>query len=277
VIRAALRNMAMTCLHAKAVLTSELTALNQNRVQILMFHDLCPEDEGRFGALIDELSVDHAFTTYSDAVKRIYTGVMEKPYVTFSFDDGFESASKAAAILDRYGIKGCFFVCPSILTERNCSKVDEFCRWRLHTNPKAFLTWRGVEKLKAQGHEIGNHTLNHLRLSELDGDALEYEIGNSAEVLKRRLGDVKHFAWPYGRFSHFSSDAAKVVLRAGAVSAASGERGCHSGSSGDSLLCLRRDNIDLQWPWAHIQYFLAHNAASRRISSGSTWPSDWTG
>jgi peptidoglycan/xylan/chitin deacetylase (PgdA/CDA1 family) len=276
VIRSPLRNVAITCLYAKAVLTSEIAALGQKRVQVLLFHDISPEHEKRFKTLIHELSVDHTFITYSDAMNRIASGVIEKPYIVFSFDDGYESAYGAAGILNRYGIKASFFVCPSVLAECYSRRADEFCRLRLHTDPKAFLSWQQVEQLTSQGHEIGSHTQTHRQLSKLSSDGLEEEICGSAEVLRRRIGEVKHFAWPFGRFSHFSFAAAKVVARAGFVSAASGERGCHSGSSKDSLLCVRRDNIDLRWPLSHIRYFLAHNAKSRCIAAGTTWPDYWT-
>jgi peptidoglycan/xylan/chitin deacetylase (PgdA/CDA1 family) len=273
--RSPLRNIAITCLYAKAVITSEISAISQKRVQVLMFHDISPEAEKRFKALIHELSIDHTFIAYSDAMDRICSGAIERPYIAFSFDDGYESAYRAAGILNQYGIKACFFVCPSVLAESHSRTADEFCRLRLHTDPRGFLSWKQVEQLTSQGHEIGSHTQTHRQLSKLSCDGLEEEIGGSADLLRRRIGVVKHFAWPYGRFRHFSFAAAKVVARAGFVSAASGERGCHAGKSKDTLLCVRRDNIDLQWPLSHIRYFLAHNATSRCIGAGTTWPDFW--
>jgi hypothetical protein len=74
--------------------------------------------------------------------------------------------------------------------------------------------------------------------------------------------NVKHFAWPYGRFFHFSESKKNIVFNLGFKSCASAERGCHTNLNTDNYqdLIIRRDHIVLDWPIRHIEFFLIQNA-----------------
>jgi hypothetical protein len=83
-------------------------------------------------------------------------------------------------------------------------------------------------------------------------------------MFRTYLGEVGHFAYPYGRFADFPHGYGSLVFGAGFKSCASAERGCHI-TDGCSIhpqeLLIRRDHIILNWPIKHIEYFLLRNSA----------------
>jgi peptidoglycan/xylan/chitin deacetylase (PgdA/CDA1 family) len=238
-------------------------ALRRPRVQVLLLHHLFEDESQRFRMLLRALSVNHTFISYSEAINRALSGDIDRPYLTFSVDDGFKNNLCLAETLREFGAKACFFLCPTIIGESNPSQIWRFGTERLHFPPIEFLNWGDVESLQKQGHEIGSHTLSHSDLAQCGSEQMHDEITRSRDLLLEHCDQIKHFAWPYGRFSQFSGAARKMVFDAGYESCASGERGCHCALPGGfdrTQLCVRRDHVVAGWDPKHVLYFLARNA-----------------
>ncbi len=62
------------------------------------------------------------------------------------------------------------------------------------------ITWDEIRQFAAQGHEFGNHTISHPRLSVLDEQNLLYEIEKCKEELMNQLGAEHTFSLecPFG-------------------------------------------------------------------------------
>lgn len=241
------------------------------RVQILLLHHVFGDEENSFRCLLETLQTRFRFITYGEAVDRIVHGTVDDAYLTFSFDDGLKCCRRAAEIMNEFGAKGCFFLCPPIIGETNYETVGRFCRERLWIPPVEFMTWDDVEWLQDNGNEIGGHSMQHLDLGQIPITQAQEEIAESFDVLTHRLGSVDHFAWPYGRSRHIRPELISYVFDAGYRSCASGERGCHvprGGSINHRGVVLRRDTIVSGWPVTHIQYFLDRSA--RRAASYSS-------
>lgn len=241
-------------------------------VQILLLHAIRPGEEPRFRRLLSVLADQYAFLSYTEAVQRIYSGEIDRPYLTFSFDDGLSSCLTAAKIMAEFGALACFFVCPPLAAETDPATISRFCRERLLIPPDRFLAWNDLESLVSDGHEIGSHALRHLVMKGLSPAQLQEELGESRQTLLSRLGQGRHFAWPYGRFFHFSRLVLDEVFRAGYQSCASAERGCHAPHSMQSCreICLRRDNCEAAWPLSHTLYFLCRNA-EHPLAPSESW------
>jgi len=253
-------------------------SFHRPRVQIIHLHSIEGREEERLHGLFKELSKWHHFISYSEAVRRIQEDDIDRPYIAVTFDDGLKSCARAVSILDQYGIKGCFFVCPSIIGETDRGKIDRFCRDGLLVPPTEFLSWNDIEQMMKNGHEIGSHTMTHSNLAKLSRENIIDEIHSSLMLLKEHVGNVKHFAWPFGRFFHFSRQAADAVFDAGLFSCASGVRGCHVETGAilkRSDICIRRDHVIANWPLEHVLFFLANN--SRKASpANNDWPREYT-
>jgi peptidoglycan/xylan/chitin deacetylase (PgdA/CDA1 family) len=250
-------------------------ALRRPRIQFLEMHHVLPEEVEPFRNLLIRLGQHHRFLTYSEAVERIWEGRFEEPSLVLSFDDGFRSSVQAARIMTDLGIRGCFFLCPSIIGERDEGRVRDYCLDRLRIAPMEFLSWDEVDALLRDGHEVGAHTMSHSELSRLSAGALTEEVVASREALERKVGEVRHFAWPFGFFRVFTPAAAKVVFDAGFLSCASAVRGAHATKRRGRQLCIRRDGILPGWPEGHVLYFLTRSSL-RASRHGGGWPDGWS-
>lgn len=258
-----LRKLALDALSVSDKITGADKYLKKPRIQFIYIHHVFRDEEMLLEQLLKKLSSHFTFISYSEAVEKILQGNIDKPYACISSDDGFKNNLKAAEILNRYGVKGCFFINPYIIGERSFDKIKEFCSKRLRFPPVEFMNWDDVEKLQREGHEIGSHTMEHINVAATDTDIFRDDTNLTYNILEKQCGTIKHFAFPYGRYFHFNEAARKIVFDAGFISCASAERGCHVNHDAplakDKLL-IRRDHVILSWPTDHIFYFLAKNA-----------------
>ncbi len=256
-------------------LSGGLEYLRRPRVQFLYLHDVAQHDATAFRKLLEKLGREHTYISYSEAVRRVLTGEIDKPYLSLSFDDGLKSCWHAAQALHEMDISGCFFVCPTLLGETDAQKVAAFCADKLHRPPSEFLSWDDVAAMLRQGHEIGSHAITHSVMADLPAAQLADEINDSRRLLQQKVGLVRHFAWPYGRFFHFSAQAARLVFAAGFETCASAESGCHiAAPEHRHNLCVRRNLILTHWPARHIDYLLARNS-QRATADNNLWPAGW--
>ena len=99
-------------------------------------------------------------------IKRIKS---KKKVIALTFDDGPNKlvTEKLLEILDKHNVKVTFFE-----IGRNIKKLPELSRL-----------------CAEKGHEIGNHSMNHLRLAELDDSAkIEAEIVGNSELINETVG-----------------------------------------------------------------------------------------
>ncbi|MES2618290.1 MAG: polysaccharide deacetylase family protein [Bacteroidota bacterium] len=264
--RAVIRNLALTGLSFKNRLLGIEQFLTVPRVQFLYIHHSFKDELDQLRRLMYELSKHHTFISHSEAVNKVLTNTIDKPYISISSDDGFKNNLYAADILNEYNAKACFFINPGIIDEKNFKTISTHCRTKLEFPPVEFLTWDDVAQLQQQGHEIGGHTMYHDVMANMSDTQLESDLQNTYDILLSKCGTVKHFAFPYGRFFHFNEAGRKAVFKAGFTSCASAERGCHINSNqitANDRLCIRRDHVILDWNMQHILYFLANNVVKK--------------
>jgi peptidoglycan/xylan/chitin deacetylase (PgdA/CDA1 family) len=97
-----------------------------------------------------------------------------------TFDDGMLSQfTYAKPILDNYNFKATFYII--------CNSVDKENR----------MNWNNIQILEEEGHEIGSHSMNHKRLSELSEENMKYEIVESKRCLQENGFNVTSFSFPY--------------------------------------------------------------------------------
>ncbi len=236
--------------------------LSKPRVQFLYIHHSFKDELENLNQLMKMLSKQHTFISYSEAVERVLENTIDKPYISISTDDGFKNNLPAAEVLNRYNAKACFFINPGLINVTDYNKIATHCKEKLHLPPIEFLNWDEVSQLQAQGHEIGAHTMFHDNMAKLTTEQLIDDLQACFRKINEHCGEVKHFAYPYGRFYHFNANARKAVFEIGFISCASAERGCHTVHFGDLKkedLCIRRDHVILDWKQNHIFYFLANN------------------
>lgn len=238
------------------------SVLNKPRVQFIYIHHLFKDEEKNFKDLIEKLQVHHEFIPYGEAFTRLLKDEVDKPYIALSSDDGFKNNKRMAEILNDYGIKACFFINPAIIEVSDFDTVKNYCKANLHFPAVEFLTWKDVDEMLQHGHEVGSHTMHHSNVALMSVNEIVDDMRACREILISKCGEAKHFAFPFGRFFHFSEAGRKACFDAGYESCASAERGCHIPAPGlkKEDLCIRRDHVILDWDYKHIEYFLINNA-----------------
>ena len=237
-------------------------SLSIPRIQFLFFHHVFEDEVDSFENLITLLSRDHEFISYSEAASRIINSEIDRPYIAFSSDDGLHSNLRAAEILERYGANACFFLNPYAIGLKD-GELEEFCANQLHSQTVRFLSWDDIDDLISRGHEFGSHTMRHSQVSRMSKEAFVEDLQRSKEVLNKRCGQAKHFAFPYGKLKHFSREAHQAVFAAGFETCASAERGCHfphDEAVSRNDLMLNRDLVTFFSKPEHNLYFVRQNA-----------------
>lgn len=271
-LRGSLRGMALSGLAAGV----SQSAFKRPRVHFIYIHHIFKDEEAPLRKLLDILKRDHEFISYTEAIKKIAEGKVDRPYITFSSDDGLQNNVKAAEILSEYGASCCFFINPGIIGVTDKTRLKQYCKDNLQFFPVDFMNWDEVSKIQKMGHEIGNHTMLHRNVAASGEQELQADLIESLDILRQRCGKIGHFAFPFGRFFHFSKTGRRLVFETGHTSCATAERGAHINASNPIAvqdLCIRRDHIVLGWPMSHILYFLA-SSAKKATEQNNFYPSE---
>ena len=261
--RSALRCIALDALGMVDTLSNAEDLLTRPRIQFLYIHHIFKDEVANFEKIVAYLSKGHTFISHSEAVHRLLTDTIDKPYIAWSSDDGIENNVLAAEVLNQYGAKCCFYINPYSIGLTDVTQIAKFCKEKLEMPPVAFLNWEQVGQLQEQGHEIGNHTFKHDKVSELSTDAFKADFIRADEMLTKNCGPIAHFAYTYGKFEHFNKTAFDFVFERGYDSCTSAVRGCHVNGRGPLQkedVFLRRDQLVGDWKLSHIKHFLVNSA-----------------
>jgi len=120
-------------------------------------------------------------------IKAIAEGKKEKPEkgVILTFDDGHLSHyTESFRLLEKYNMKGVFFIISS--------KPD---------NDGAYANWSQIKEMADAGQEIASHTVNHLNLTTLSDEDLQYELEESKKLIEEKTGvSVISVCYPAGKY-----------------------------------------------------------------------------
>jgi peptidoglycan/xylan/chitin deacetylase (PgdA/CDA1 family) len=186
---------------------------------MLMYHSVSPDDSlpawpwavsiQRFREQLDFL-VDAGYATPTQDELVADPTRWHGRTVTITFDDGYIDNLAAADELYRRGLRATWFVV--------AGSVGKLPSWPEDGRPAGRLMnaneLRGLLEL---GMEIGSHAVHHVRLPELDDDALATELRDSRSTLTEALGQAPtSLAYPYGAWD---ARCAQAVRDAGYSSA----------------------------------------------------------
>jgi peptidoglycan/xylan/chitin deacetylase (PgdA/CDA1 family) len=139
--------------------------------------------------------------------------------VILNFDDGrLSQYTNALPILDKYGFKATFYVVCNYIGKKD-----------------GYMDWNEIKTLQKEGHDIGSHSMNHVRLEKLSKKNVEYEVGQSKRCLQDHGINAKSFAYPFD-----SGTDDKTVINIVAKYYEIGR------TASDALAFLRCDNPKIQ-------------------------------
>jgi peptidoglycan/xylan/chitin deacetylase (PgdA/CDA1 family) len=108
--------------------------------------------------------------------------------VVLTFDDGYRDFySEAMDILKQCGFTATIFLATDRIRQKS-ARIEG----------ADYLTWREVRELYEEGIRFGSHTVTHPDLRSLDPELLDYELGQSKEIIEQNLGaEVDSFSYPF--------------------------------------------------------------------------------
>jgi peptidoglycan/xylan/chitin deacetylase (PgdA/CDA1 family) len=150
--------------------------------------------------------------TFADAERRTRDGTLPRRSVVVTFDDGYASNLLAAPILAEFGYPATVFVVTGF-TDSGAALSwygieDEQQSAAAELRP---LTWGELADLRADGWEIGSHTVTHPLLPGLSGQELREQLEQSRASIADRLGGCETLAYPYGVADARVADAARAA------------------------------------------------------------------
>lgn len=128
------------------------------------------------GFCFKKLAETSKFQLFGEMVTQVKT---EEKVVALTYDDGPNPpyTNRLMEVLEQFGVKATFFV------------IGHQAEQHLET----------VQGLKAQGHELGNHSYSHRRLVSTPKAAIADEIHRTDQLLQALGSPSKiHFRSPYG-------------------------------------------------------------------------------
>lgn len=207
---------------ARSVLAAYTPRPEYLKINILMYHrisnDLIPGDPSSPGLTVPPDVFDshlaylkeQGYTTVGldDLYKAFYLGLsLPEKSIVITFDDGCrDNYQFAYPILRKYGFRATFFVPSNYLD-----------------NGQNYLTAGQAKEMSDAGMDIESHTVGHVDLSALTGDALFRELTESKLSLEKLTGrEVFFIAYPFGRYNQ---EVIEDTKKAGYLMGVTTERG----------------------------------------------------
>lgn len=122
-----------------------------------------------------------------DKYNGIAMGNTEKPYIYLTFDGGYEAGytEKILEVLKQNEVKATFFITGHYL----------------NTSPDL------VKRMIDEGHIIGNHTVNHKSMPDIDNETIKKEVMDLHTAVYEKFGyEMKYIRPPKGEYSERTID-----------------------------------------------------------------------
>lgn len=216
-------------------------------------------DTDYFDNQLKTLSKESTIIPFEEAVVLIKARRKSKhSLIAFTFDDGFaECYSHIAPVLEKYNGYAGFFICPNFI-DGNEEYVESFLKNNVHQpSYKSPMSWDEIKDLHKRGHIIGAHTMDHIRVSEIENKKeLHYQIGSCKEVIEKQIGNnCDYFAFTYGilekDFDISHVEIAEIYYNN--IFSASNYRNYFSFDN----RVINRRGCEPYWKTKHIKYFLS--------------------
>jgi peptidoglycan/xylan/chitin deacetylase (PgdA/CDA1 family) len=193
-------------------------------------------------------------------LQRLASGAQLGAALIITFDDGYQgNATVAAPILERHGVRACFFVTTQFIG-------TDFVPWwdRDKKIDTRWMTWDQVRALRAAGHEIGSHTVTHANLGVTVGEEARREISGGSARLDAELGESSGlFAYPYGGPGNMAEENQPLAKELGLRCCVSAYGG--TVCAGDDPFRLKRITIS---SWFISPYHFGFELVAGRLEQG---------
>jgi peptidoglycan/xylan/chitin deacetylase (PgdA/CDA1 family) len=193
---------------------------------MLMYHTVTPGKQlpawpwsvsmQRFCDQLDFLAAEGYVTPTMAELAATPAKAWTKHTAVITFDDGYVNNLAASEELLRRGMRATWFIVSG--------SMGQSPKWPEDGRPQGrLLEASELRDMQESGMEIGSHTVNHVRLTNVDDIRLMQELDDSKAMLEEVLGKaVSSFAYPYGVWNGRCEQAVKDAGYAAACTTRTG-------------------------------------------------------
>ncbi|WP_165064143.1 polysaccharide deacetylase family protein [Marisediminicola senii] len=182
--------------------------------------------------------------------------VLPQTVVSFTFDDGSAGQMQAASAMNAKNMDGTFYVNSGFI------------------GASGYLTRANLDSLKAAGHEIGGHTVNHPDLATIPAQEVSRQICNDRATLTSWGFTVRSFAYPFASTNATAEQAAEScgynsARMLGDVRSRFGCSGCSYSETippADPFYTRALDQVESTWTLADLK-----NGVLNAEKNGGGW------
>ncbi|NMG76010.1 polysaccharide deacetylase family protein [Aromatoleum diolicum] len=159
---------------------------------------------GRLRAQLDYLA-DEGWATPTVSELLAAPGRWPRRTAAITFDDGYADNLAACEELQKRDMRATWFIVSG--------SIGQAPDWPATDRPEGrLLDCVELREMTAAGMEIGSHTVNHVRLTEVDDDRRRFELEYSRRQIEDALGSqVRSFAYPYGAWDDTCVSAVRAA------------------------------------------------------------------
>lgn len=252
-MKSILRNIVLTTIGSIVKPKPQITILNGHYIS--RQHN--PKNKDIFYQQLKQLQQFASFIRIEEAVNLINKHHQpKKPLVAFTFDDGFEDCyTEIAPILTDFNTNAAFFINPGYIEGDN-DYIHHFNNNVVIAPGKKPMSYSQIKQLSDSGFIIGNHTYNHIRLSEHRFNTVEKEVLEAKKKIEEiTLKPCEYFAWTYGQLNDIKPEQLEFLLHHHQYIFS----GCNYRSyfSLNNNRILNRRHFEGNWKISHLRYFLS--------------------
>lgn len=151
---------------------------------------------------------DYKVISLNEAMDIIFkTKAIDKNYVVLTFDDGCEKFYDITfPVLDKFNFPSTIYPIAGFLGKLAIINGNEYSGLKI-------LSKSMLLELSQLGVEIGSHTMNHVKLAQIDNNTALYQVKKSKDLLEQVISNkVNSFSFPHG---DYNNDIIEIVSQAG--------------------------------------------------------------
>ncbi|HDZ42116.1 MAG TPA: polysaccharide deacetylase family protein [Bacteroidetes bacterium] len=237
-------------------------------LRCLYCHYVYDDQREEFEHVIQELKKIGRFVDTATCIRMLRgEEKIDKRYFHLSFDDGFRNHfTNIVPILKKHNVPAIFFV-PSSLIDADWDEARKYCILTKYKGVIEMLRWSDLREMVSMGFEIGSHTRNHARFSDISGSKalLKDEILGSKRDIEINIDyECKYISWPYGRLSDANLESLQMVADAGYKACFGAYRGTVMPGA-TNIYSIPRHHFEVNWPLSHILYFTRGNMEVKKV------------
>lgn len=192
---------------------------NTNKINILLYHQIgdkpnkqtnldCFCKTKQFYLQMEFLmGCNYKVISLSKAMDLIFNKrFIDEKYIVLTFDDGCEKFYDTTfPILQEFNFPSAIYPVASYL--------GKYASWSAKNNPELkILSKNMVIELSKLGVEIGSHTLDHLKLTQINKADAFKQVKESKEILEQLISKrVTSFAYPHGDYNYETIEIVKEL------------------------------------------------------------------